>query len=75
LFNNFHRALHNNVLSLVPKDFQSMSPTVLDCGYGTGLWIDDLLESEWFFDFDEEKEASGKPCSDRGSRSIGRAMC
>jgi hypothetical protein len=32
---------------------------VLDCGYGTGAWIEDCLNSE-SLDFDEENDVSDR---------------
>jgi hypothetical protein len=46
LFNDhFHSILDARGIAIVPEGFQESveSPQVLDCGYGTGIWIDDFL--------------------------------
>lgn len=48
LFDNYHGYLLVNDLSIVPPMFPNNqeleSPCVLDCGCGTGTWIDDLMD-------------------------------
>jgi hypothetical protein len=45
LFNNFHTVLTaNEILRTVPPDFSTDSTIrAIDCGYGTGVWGDDVL--------------------------------
>jgi hypothetical protein len=60
LFDNFQQALHDNdTLPLAPRELQLRKPKILDCGYGTGGWIEDLLNSD-LFEFDEENDVSNK---------------
>jgi hypothetical protein len=59
LFDNFQQTLHDNgTLPLVPPGLQVNKPRVLDCGYGTGAWIEDCLNSD-SLDFDEDNDVSG----------------
>lgn len=47
LFNAFHRILNDNdILRLVPQRYQPdvKEPQVLDCGYGTGIWGEELMD-------------------------------
>lgn len=49
MFDEYHRYLDGDVLSTIPPDFPNNqeleSPCVLDCGCGTGAWIDYLMVS------------------------------
>ncbi|GAB7327958.1 hypothetical protein MBLNU13_g00024t2 [Cladosporium sp. NU13] len=49
LFNTFHRYLSDHdILPTVPPKFlpKTDEPQVLDCGYGTGIWIEELLDMD-----------------------------
>ena len=53
LFNGFYEILRNSdVLSLVPKDFlpTGREPQILDCGYGTGVWVEELMDPDAYPD-------------------------
>jgi hypothetical protein len=47
LFNAFHQFLSDHdILPTVPPEFSPgiENPRVLDCGYGTGIWIEELKD-------------------------------
>jgi hypothetical protein len=49
----FYEILRNSgVLSLVPRDFSptGREPQILDCGYGTGVWIEELMDPDGYPD-------------------------
>lgn len=53
LFNAFHQFLSNqDVLPTVPPEFSPDvdDPQVLDCGYGTGIWIEELKDIDAYTD-------------------------
>ena len=46
LFNEFHGFLSDHgILPMIPPDLspEVRHPQVLDCGYGTGIWIEELM--------------------------------
>lgn len=44
LFEGFHDFLSSSYLPTVPTAFDPPeSPKILDCGYGTGTWLDDVM--------------------------------
>lgn len=53
LFKAFHEFLsHHDILPTVPPGLQldTDEPQVLDCGYGSGIWIEELLDMDVYTD-------------------------
>jgi hypothetical protein len=67
LFNAFHEYLSNHdILPVVPQDFSpgTNEPQVLDCGYGTGIWIEDLMDPDAYPDSVVSEQSVNQASSD-----------